>query len=147
MRANFLTPAVIMDCSFRSVESQCGSFSKSFTIIALNLCKHDMTSYLMGLGISLKRRKHEENTISEVELILNRAGVFDDRDYKAMTICPKHRRELSLDWPGRKRKSCNHPQHKGQRKQMKYFRRVNANMSKEIFALTNMCVPIGSGNY
>ena len=42
--------------------------------------------------------------ITEKELILNRAGHFDSSQDRVatMTICPKHRRDLTVDWRGRK---------------------------------------------
>ena len=55
-----------------------------------------------------------------------------------MTICPKHRRELTVDWRGRKSSTCSYPSHKGQRKQVKDPRRVNYAMSKETPLLYTM---------
>lgn len=81
--------------------------------------------------------------------MLNRAGYFDlpeDR-VAAMVICPKHRKELTTDWRGRKNASCCYPLHEGQRKQMKDPRRVNFTLSKEIFVLHNSAVSIGSGEF
>ena len=135
-------------CSFGSHDSPCGLAGNNSTILPLGRCDNDMTSHLKSLGISLKRRVEQQSIISEVELILNRAGFFDKEDKVAtMTICPKHRREFTSDWPGRKRRTCSHPQHSGQRKQMKNFRRVNAAMSEEIFAFHKIPVPIGSGKW
>ena len=77
---------------------------------------------------------------------MNRAGHFDlsqDR-VAAMYICPKHRRDLTVDWRGRKSSTCSYPSPKGQRKQVKGPRRVNYAVSKEIFALHNAVVPVGS---
>ena len=125
-----------MTCSFGLHDSPCGPVGNNSTIVPLGRCNHDMTSHLTSLGISLKRRIEQQTTLSEVGLILNRAGLFDKEDLVGtMTICPKHRKELTLDWPGRKRSTCSHPQHKGQRKQMKTFRRVNASLADEIFAV------------
>ncbi|KXJ05912.1 hypothetical protein AC249_AIPGENE28663 [Exaiptasia diaphana] len=61
-----------------------------------------------------------------------------------MTICPKHRREFTLDWLGRKSTSCSYPSHSGKIQQMKTPRRVNLEMSKEIFAKYQVSVPVGS---
>lgn len=134
-----------LTCSFGSSDSQCGSFSNNWGIIPLEKCDHDVTSYLVSLGVSLKRSNDQE-TLSEVNLILNRAGRVEEfTEVGTMTICPKHRQELTLDWPGRKRRTCCHPLHKGQPKQMANFRRVNASMSDEIFSLHKIAVPIGSG--
>ena len=105
-----------------------------------------MTHYLSTLSVSFKRSL-DDQTISEIDLILNRAGMFGVNQLGDMTICPKHREELTLEWPGRKRKSCSHPLHKGQRKQLKVFRRANAKMSTEIYSRHGVMVPIGSCKY
>ena len=83
--------------------------------------------------------------ITEKELILNRAGHFElsQDSVAAMTICPKHRRDLTVDWRGRKSSTCCYPSHKGQRKQVKDPRRVNYTVSKEIFALTMLLSQLG----
>ena len=87
-----------------------------------------------------RNRNHRE------ELILNRAGHFDLSQHRltAMTICPKHRRDLIVDWRGRKSLTCCYPSHKGQRKQGKDPRCVNFAVSKEISPLHNAAVPVGS---
>ncbi|XP_015759339.1 PREDICTED: uncharacterized protein LOC107338616 isoform X3 [Acropora digitifera] len=61
-----------------------------------------------------------------------------------MTICPKHRRELTIDWAGRKSSTCSYPSHRGPRKQMKNVRRINISISEEVFARYQISVPIGS---
>ena len=162
-----------MNCSFASQESPCISYGSSTNVLPLDACKEDITPHLLGLGVSSKRGWRSEGLeITEKELILNRAGHFDlsqDR-VPAMTICPKHRRDLTVDWRGRNESStCCYPSHKGQRKhraptqsvcvadcyfivnvgpmwrkQVKDPRRVNYAMSKEIFALHNAAVPVGS---
>lgn len=136
-----------LTCSFGSNDSQCGPFANNSAIIPLEKCDHDMTSYLVNLGVSVKRSK-DEHALSEIKLILNRAGrVEESAEVATMTICPKHRRELTLDWSGRKRRTCCHPLHKGLQKQMANFRRVNASMSDEILSLHKLAVPIGSGEF
>lgn len=137
-----------MSCSFASQLSPCGSHGSS-TIVPLNSCKQDVTAHLVSLGVSGKRgRRFESPQITERELILNRAGHFDlPEDWiGAMTICPKHRRELIVDWRGRKTATCCYPVHEGQHKQVNP-RRVNFTLSKEIFLLHNSVVPVGSGEY
>lgn len=78
---------------------------------------------------------------------LNRAGLFgvSDEEMQAMTICPKHRRDLTIDWSGRKGQVCCYPTHKGPKKKVNLPRRVNAAMSAEIFVAFNIVVPIGAG--
>lgn len=139
-----------MNCSFGSQNSPCGSFGSDSIILPLVKCDEDMSSHLISLGVSWKRgRRSIDKTVLEQDLILNRAGHFriDEKQIGNMTICPKHRRELTLDWSGRKSRTCSYPSHRGQRKQMRTARRVNALMSAEIFALHQICIPIGSGKY
>ncbi|KXJ14878.1 hypothetical protein AC249_AIPGENE26973 [Exaiptasia diaphana] len=77
----------------------------------------------------------------------NRAGLFEtDEEYiSTLTICPKHRIELSTGWLGKKRATCGYPTHKGKRKQMRDPRRLNITVSYEIFKLHhNVVVPAGT---
>lgn len=137
-----------MKCSFASQETPCSSYGSSTDILPLDACKEDITPHLLGLGVSSKRGWRSEGIeITENDLILNRAGHFDlSQDRVAtMAICPKHRRELTVDWRGRKSSTCCYPSHKGHRKQVKDPRRVNYAVSKEIFSLYNAVVPVGSG--
>ena len=135
-----------MSCSFAIGSSLCGSIGKESTV-PLESCNIDMTSHLLSLGISSKHGWRNESSLSEKELILNRAGYFDLPNERAalMVICPKHRRKLTVDWSGRKSTSCCYPMHKGRRKQLKSQQRVNFMMSKEIFTLHKVVVPVGSG--
>ena len=105
-----------------------------------------MTFHLTGLHLTSKRGRGKTG-LSEKDLILNRAGLFDlnPAQTELMTICPKHRKNLTTDWQGRKSRVCCYPCHKGQRKQLEVHRRVNALMSAEIHQLFNTVVPIGSG--
>ncbi|XP_068740644.1 uncharacterized protein [Montipora capricornis] len=104
-----------------------------------------MTFHLTGLHLTSKRGRGKTG-LSEKDLILNRAGLFDlnPAQTELMTICPKHRKNLTTDWQGRKSRVCCYPCHKGQRKQLEVHRRVNALMSAEIHQLFNTVVPIGS---
>ena len=94
-----------MNCSFGSEDFVCGPFGANSTILPLVKGEEDMTSHLISLGISSKRGRRSIPTLSESNLILNRAGLFGLGLQRAgeMTICPKHRRELTVDWAGRKR--------------------------------------------
>ena len=136
-----------MDCSFQSEESLCCVSGLGTGILPLLECKRDMTSHLVSLGISGKRGRGKTR-ITESELILNRAGRFgtvNEDEIQAMTICPKHRKKLTTDWPGRKGQLCCYPSHKGQKRQLSLPRRINVSMSAEIFHQFNVVVPIGAG--
>jgi len=136
-----------MNCSFLSEESSCSESGVGSVILPLLACKRDMTSHLISLGISGKRGRGEAK-VSELELILNRAGrigTVSEEEKEALTICPKHRKHLTTDWPCRKNNSCCYPAHQGLKKRLSLPRRVNAKMSAEIFFEFKKVVPIGSG--
>ena len=137
-----------MECSFAKEDSCCGAIENDSLPLPINACKLDLTTHLLALGISGKRGwRSNSSELSERDLILNRAGFFNlnDEEIASMTICPKHRQELSIQWTGRKRMTCGYPSHKGQRKQMKNPRRVNMKLSQEIFRLCGIVVPVGTG--
>ena len=132
-----------MTCSFGSQDSLCGSYGNNSTMVPLMKCEEDMSANLITLGVS----SNHGQIMSERDLILNRAGLFglQSNDIASMTICPKHRRKFTNDWPGRKSTTCCHPFHRGPRKQMKTVRRVNISMSAELYALHQVSVPVGPG--
>ena len=136
-----------MNCSFRSEESPCGLRGVGTVILPLLACKRDITFHLLSLKISVKRGRGSTE-VSETELILNRAGLLgavSNDEMQTMTICPKHRLDLTTNWPGRKVEICCYPDHEGTKRGLKLPRRVNADTSAEIFVLFNAVVPIGSG--
>ena len=63
-----------MNCSFSSEDSVCGPFGANSTILPLVKCEQDMTSHLISLGVNSKRGRRSIPTLSESNLILNRAG-------------------------------------------------------------------------
>lgn len=124
-----------MECSFQSEGSLCGVSGQGSGILPLLACKRDMTSHLVSLGISGKRGQGKTG-ITQSELILNRVGLFvtvNEGEIQAMTICPKHRKDLTTDWPGRKGQLCCYPSHKGQKRHLSLPSRINASMSAKIF--------------
>ena len=138
-----------MDCSFKkTLGSECGSYYSDSTLLPLNSCNVDIMSHLVVLGISGKRGRSGTGQVSERDLILNRVGLFDNLSEEfisALTIFPKHRKELSTDWPGKKRYTCSYPTHKGFAKQINNPRRINLNVSQEIFKQHSAVVPAGTG--
>ena len=87
-----------MNCSFGLEDSVCGPFGVNSTILLLVKCEEDMTSHLISLGVSSKRGRRSIQTLSESNLILNRAGLFGLGLQRTgeMTICPKHRRGFKV---------------------------------------------------
>ena len=99
------------------------------------------------LAISGKHGRSGGGQVSARDLI--RVGLFDKSEefISALTICPKHRKELSTDWPGKKRYTCGYPTHKGIAKQINNPRHINLNVSQEIFKQHGGVVPAGTGRY
>ena len=138
---------VTFTCSFSSSDSTCSLGDTGSQIVPLLACNLDMSSHLLSLGVSSGQQRSEDEKISEVDLILNRAGQFvaTDEEKISMTICPRHRKKLTSDWAGRKSNTCSYPTHRGAHKSMKKPRRVNATLSEEIYQIHHATVPIGSG--
>lgn len=138
-----------MNCSFYLDNSLCGAVGSDSTAVSIESCNVDISEHLLSLGIGLKRGLSSDFAISESELILNRAGyvVASKEKVASMTICPKHRRELTVDWPGRKRFLCGYPGHVGKKKQIKNPRRVNMAMSQDIYKKYGTSVPVGTGRF
>ena len=68
----------VMACSFSSLLSQCGAtteYANATTIPLLN-CKNDVSFYLRSTGASGACGRNTSAQITDVELILNRAGLF-----------------------------------------------------------------------
>ena len=134
-----------MNCSFGLEDSVCGRFGANSTILLLVKCEEERTSHLTSLGVSSKRGRRSIPTLSESNLILNRAGPFGlalQRTGEMTFFVLKHRQELTVEWAGRKSSKCCYPSH---RKQMKNVRRINISISDEVFARYQISVPIGSG--
>ena len=64
-----------MNCSFQSEGSLCSVGGPGSGILPLLTCRRDVTSHLVGLGISGKHGRGKTG-ITESELILNHAGLF-----------------------------------------------------------------------
>ena len=100
-------------CSFSSSDSACSLEDTGSQILPLLACTLDMSSHLLSLGVSLGQQRSEDEKISEVDLVLNRAGKFvaTDDEKILMTICPAHRKKLTTDWAGRKSNTCSYRPH------------------------------------
>ena len=140
---------VALTCSFSSPDSTCTLEGTGSQIVPLLACRLDVTPHLLSLGVSSGQQRSQALTISEVDLILNRAGHFvvTNDEKMSMIICPKHRKKLTTDWAGRKSTTCSYPTHQGPGKSIKMPRCVNQTMSGEIFQIHHTVVPIGSGKF
>ena len=54
-----------MNCSFSTEESSCSESGVGSAILPLLACKRDMTSHLVSLGISGKKRGRGEAEVSQ----------------------------------------------------------------------------------
>lgn len=94
-----------------SSHSRCGGVKEedknAFSVTLLS-CRKDVSGYLRSLGASGARGQHARVCVSEVDLILNRAGLFvlSDQEIEQMTICSRHRKLLTVNWPGGKAVTC-----------------------------------------
>ena len=133
-----------ISCSFSTVDSVCGP--NELHVIPLKSCRKDLTEYLTNLGVSGSRGFGTR--INEADVILNRAGLhsLSEGDRERITVCPKHRYELTTHYQKLK-SSCSHPSHRGEVKKFKNPRRVNKQVSKEIYQEFQVSGPIGSGKY
>ena len=100
--------------------------------------KRSITNHLNTCHLS-------RETLTESQLILARAGIFDFpvSKFSETMICPKHRHTLGKYW--KQRRPCQYPTHKGGKKAVKTRDVVNVAMAKEILKLHEVVVPIGSG--
>ena len=92
-------------CSFSVILNEhCGPNRGEGKIIFLRECVHQMSNHLRGCHLS------REN-VTEIDLILARAGVFDlnASKVKQMTVCPKHRNNLGRYWQSPR--TCQYPEH------------------------------------
>ena len=139
----------IMSCSFATEKSSCGSTPynpNEVDIIPLQSCRKDLTDYLTKLGVSESRGFGTKSLPFEYNIILNRAGRFfwSKEDRERMTVCPKHRYELTTHFQ-KLPSTCSYPTHAGETKKTKNPRRVNKQISEEIYKWFKVPVPIGSG--
>ena len=136
-----------MNCSFFSESSICSGKGYGSAVIPLTACNRDLSNTVLSAGVGRKRGRGD-SPITEYELILNRAhhSATSAEEIAILTICPKHRTDLTTDWPGRKSTTCTYPLHvKKRKKATSSIRRVNMTMSKDIKEILNISLPIGSG--
>ena len=138
-----------MSCSFSTDDSVWGPTPyapNELHVIPLKSCRKDLTHYLTNLGVSGSRGCRTR--INEADVILNHAKLhsLSEEDKERITVCPKHRYELTTHYQKLK-SSCSHPSHRGEAKKLKNPHRVNKQVSEEIYQEFQVSVPIGSGRY
>ena len=83
------------------MDSPCGAEGVGLRICPLLSCRQDIESHLVTLGLGSKHGA-TGSKIPEADLILNRAGKLDvpEDEKRGMTVCPRHRKNLTTDWTG-----------------------------------------------
>ena len=128
-------------CSFSVVLNEhCGPNRGEEKLIFLRECKQEISNHLRRCHLS------REN-VTEIDLILARAGLFDlsASKVKEMTVCAKHRNNLGRYWqsPG----TCQYPEHAGKFKKIEEGIVINLKTSKEIYTLFGETAQVGSRKY
>ena len=139
-----------MNCSFCTDSSICSVKGFGSAVIPLTACKRDLSNTTLSFAGIGRKRGRSDSQITEQDLILNRSHHPEAsvEEITTLTICPKHRKDLTTDWPGRKSTVCTYPFHTQRRKKAKSStRRVNMTMSKDLKEILNISLPIGSGKY
>ena len=96
--------------------------------VCLEDCNDSITNHLNTCHLS-------RETLTESQLILARAGIFDFPMSKLSEtmIRPKHRHTLGKYW--KQRRPCQYPTHKGDKKAVKTRDVVNVAMEKELYLM------------
>ena len=126
-----------LSCSSKH-KGTCGNSRGVTESVRLEDCNESITNHLNTCHLS-------RETLTESQLILARAGIFDFPVSKLSEtmIWPKHRHTLGKYW--KQRRPCQYPTHKGGKKAVKTRDVVNVAMEKEILKLHEVVVPIGLG--
>lgn len=107
----------------------------------LSSCQRDISSHLRTLQISqCPGIRHEW------QLILARAGQFNDLTScpSTYTICPKHRDNLGIRW--RQSRLCKYPEHPT-KSRCKPSRGIDLATSRALWEKFQILVPVGSGRF
>lgn len=122
-------------CSF----ANCGScFGELLTLYNY---QKDITGHLRYLKVGGDRI-----CAKEADLILYRSGLFDVEEScrRLLLICQGHRDSLGIYWKPSAKNKCKYPIHNGN---CKADRGVDFNVSREIFFLFKVILPVGSGKH
>ena len=128
-------------CSFSVIlNKHCGPNRGEGKIIFLHECVHEMSNHLRRCHLS------REN-VTEIDLILARAGLFDlsASKVKQMTVCPKHRNNLGRYWQSPR--TCQYLEHAGKFKKIEEGIVINLKTSKETYTLFGETAQVGSRKY
>lgn len=103
-------------------------------------CVDNISGHLISCNLS-------KSELSESQLILARAGLFDvtQDQQQPMLICASHRFKLGRYW--RPLRSCQYPAHEGRVRNCKSRHAFNVQLSKEVQKLYGQTIYIGSRKY
>ena len=97
-------------CSFaHHSDKPCGTSARYLNrtaCVIISACERDVHSHLKSV------RLLQSGISTEKELILIRAGLIEVKNSgscDAMTLCPRHRDELGLQWRKKRPEECKHP--------------------------------------
>ena len=103
-------------------------------VVTPRTCKQHVIAHLLDSGVIVNLgRRFWNPEFAEKELTINRAGHFDFPEDRiaAMSVCPKHRRELIANWRGRKSATRCYTLHEDQHKQLNRRRKRRLRDSKD----------------
>ena len=128
-------------CSFYVILNEhCGPNRGEGKIIFLRECGNEISNHLRRCHLSCEN-------VTEIDLILARAGLFDlsASKVKQMTVCPKHRNNLGRYWQSPR--TCQYPEHTGRFNKSEEGIVINLKTSKEIYTLFGETAQVGSRKY
>ena len=125
-------------CSFFGIgKIECGESRGKEEFVLLSECNSDVSNHLRSCHLSRAK-------VTEYELILARAGIFNQplERVSQMTICPKHRHNLGNYW--RPLRTCQYPGHEGRKITLHCKNPINWQMAQEIQKMFVSPVQVGS---
>ena len=137
-----MSSAKIPVCFMESKDgSGCGDLRGVNILTPLIKCRDDISAHLKRFHLS-------SEDVLEYQLIFACAGHFCSREEKVgeMFVCPKQRGGLGKYWH-RTKNVCQHPEHKGKLEGVKGDRVFNVRLSKDVFEVFGIIIPIGSREY
>ena len=119
--------------------SGCSDFWGVNTLTPLTECRDNISAHLKRF------RLPSEEDVLEYQLILTWAGHFCFREEKVGEMCA---RSIEVGWENSGTESiCQHPEHKGKLKGVIGDRVFNVQLSRDVFEVFGIIIPIGSREY
>ncbi|CAG2210475.1 unnamed protein product [Mytilus edulis] len=129
--------------AFRTDECGCYYlFPHEHDAIKIKCCVKDVTSHLKSVGVATGgsyRHFSLGESMTEGQLILYRVGLYDDRLYRDVTVCPFHRYKLGIYF--KQTKTCSHRSHSGNGKA---YRGITVHESRDVLQSFGVLLPVGT---